>query len=70
MDYTVLMLRFSRDRSIPTYPLEGSFPSLEAALEAGNREIAERKASGEIGFQIHDGNGNMVREVRRGKSHG
>jgi hypothetical protein len=64
------MLRFNKDGPIPTYPLVGSFPSLEAALEAGNREIAERRVSGEIGFRIHDGNGNIAHEVRRGQSYG
>ena len=64
------MLRFWEDGSVPSYRLVGLFPSPEAALEAGNREIAERGASDEMGFQIHDENGNMVHEVRRGESNG
>lgn len=70
MSYTVLMLRFQDDGSIPTSPLDGFFPSAEAALEAGNREIAKKGAHGELGFQIYDEKGNIVYEVRRGQSNG
>jgi hypothetical protein len=62
------MLTFGEDGPVPIYRLEGWFSSPEAALKAGNREIAERGAPDDLGFQIHDGNGNILQEFHRGEA--
>ena len=70
MSYTVVMLTFEQDGSIPSYWLEDFFPSPEAAFAAGRAElVAKAVRRGEGGFQIHDGNG-PVYEVRGGTTHG
>jgi hypothetical protein len=47
MSYTVVMLTFMEDAAV-THRLKDSFPSMEAAKEAGAREIAVRGARAEI----------------------
>ncbi len=65
MSYTVLMMEFREDGSVPTYRLDGSFATAEDALAAGQREIATRRtASSQLGFEIHDAKGRAIQTVR------
>jgi hypothetical protein len=71
MSYTVVMLTFMEDIAVRTHPLKDLFPSIEAAKEAGAREIAVSGARpGEMGFQVFDPSGKMVYDGRRGQVHG
>jgi hypothetical protein len=61
MDYKVVVLLFEEDGSVTTYRLAKSFPSPEAAKEAGAHELANRGThTGEMGFQVLDANERMV----------
>jgi hypothetical protein len=68
MMYTVWMIQFEKGRPSHVYALTEAFSTAEEATAAGYREaVAVQSGTLQLGFQIQDSAGNLVREVRVGR---
>ena len=63
MTYSVVMIRFPSDGSVPAHELEEKFSTREEAVAAGNRELAAQSFAPDAGFQIRDANGELILSV-------
>ena len=73
MAYTVAMVLLDRPedagKGSPSERLAGTFPTFEAAHEAGSRELQRRNLPpGSITFKVQDSNGQDVDEAGLGLS--